>query len=232
MRILLVRLRQIGDVVFTTPAVRAIHEHFPDAILSYIVEPSAAPIVVHNPHLAGSHRGSEAPGVAGPDRRPGAGQTLAGEPLRSGDRFPRRPPSLPADLAERRAAPDRLPDRRTKLDVHDADRKAPRAAPSAFRRESVGPARAARHCAARPLAFSRRDAGRRRRRRSGRRSPGPCRRRRRRSIDRHPCERRAIRSGGGRRRRSSNWPLRWPPQTRGGASSSRQDRPSVTRPIG
>ncbi len=49
MRILLVRLRQIGDVVFTTPAIRALHEHFPDAVLSYIVEPSAAPIVIHNP---------------------------------------------------------------------------------------------------------------------------------------------------------------------------------------
>ena len=49
MRILLIRLRQIGDVVFTTPAIRALHEHFPDAVLSYIVEPAAAPIVVHNP---------------------------------------------------------------------------------------------------------------------------------------------------------------------------------------
>ena len=51
MRILLVRLRQIGDVVFTTPAVRAIRERFPDAFLSYIVEPAAAPIVLNNPHL-------------------------------------------------------------------------------------------------------------------------------------------------------------------------------------
>jgi lipopolysaccharide heptosyltransferase II len=49
MRILLVRLRQIGDVVFTTPAIRALHEQFPDAFLSYIVEPAAAPIVIHNP---------------------------------------------------------------------------------------------------------------------------------------------------------------------------------------
>ena len=49
MRILLVRLRQIGDVVFTTPAIRALREHFPDAVLSYIVEPAAAPIVIHNP---------------------------------------------------------------------------------------------------------------------------------------------------------------------------------------
>lgn len=51
MRILLVRLRQIGDVVFTTPAVRALRERFPDAHLSYLVEPEAAPIVALNPHL-------------------------------------------------------------------------------------------------------------------------------------------------------------------------------------
>src|SRR3954467_10167457 len=51
MRILLVRLRQIGDVVFTTPAVHALRRRFPDAHLSYIVEPAAAPIVVNNPHL-------------------------------------------------------------------------------------------------------------------------------------------------------------------------------------
>src|SRR5476649_2955796 len=52
MRILLVRLRQIGDVVFTTPAVHALRQRFPDAHISYIVEPAAAPIVLHNPHLS------------------------------------------------------------------------------------------------------------------------------------------------------------------------------------
>src|SRR3954464_4614731 len=51
MRILLVRLRQIGDVVFTTPAVHALRRRFPDAHLAYLVEPAAAPIVAHNPHL-------------------------------------------------------------------------------------------------------------------------------------------------------------------------------------
>ena len=50
-RILLVRLRQIGDVVFTTPAVHALRRHFPGAHLAYLVEPAAAPIVAHNPHL-------------------------------------------------------------------------------------------------------------------------------------------------------------------------------------
>ena len=51
MRILIVRLRQIGDVVFTTPAVAALRRHFPEAHLTYLVEPAAAPIVAGNPHL-------------------------------------------------------------------------------------------------------------------------------------------------------------------------------------
>ncbi|OLE81020.1 MAG: hypothetical protein AUF76_13730 [Acidobacteria bacterium 13_1_20CM_2_65_9] len=51
MRILLVRLRQIGDVVFTTPVVRALRQKFPDAHLTYVVEPAAAAVVLDNPHL-------------------------------------------------------------------------------------------------------------------------------------------------------------------------------------
>jgi lipopolysaccharide heptosyltransferase II len=51
LRILLVRLRQIGDVVFTTPAVRALRERFPDAHICYLVEPAAAPVVALNPHI-------------------------------------------------------------------------------------------------------------------------------------------------------------------------------------
>ena len=51
MRILLIRLRLIGDVVFTTPAIAALRTRFPDASLTYLVERSAEPIVRHNPHL-------------------------------------------------------------------------------------------------------------------------------------------------------------------------------------
>ena len=50
-RILLVRLREIGDVVFTTPAIRALRRRFPNAHISYIVEPHAAAVVEHNPHI-------------------------------------------------------------------------------------------------------------------------------------------------------------------------------------
>src|SRR5436190_8506549 len=51
MNILLVRLRLIGDVVFTTPAIRAIRRHYPDARITYIVEEEAAAVVRDNPHL-------------------------------------------------------------------------------------------------------------------------------------------------------------------------------------
>jgi ADP-heptose:LPS heptosyltransferase len=50
-RILLIRLRQIGDVVFTTPAIQGLRERFRDAYITYVVEPAAAPVVAGNPHL-------------------------------------------------------------------------------------------------------------------------------------------------------------------------------------
>jgi lipopolysaccharide heptosyltransferase II len=51
-RVLLVRLRLIGDVVFTTPAIRALRRRFPDAELTYLVESAAVPVVATNPHLS------------------------------------------------------------------------------------------------------------------------------------------------------------------------------------
>jgi lipopolysaccharide heptosyltransferase II len=50
-RILMVRLRPIGDVVFTTPLVSALRRHYPEAHLTYVVEPDAAPVVEGNPHI-------------------------------------------------------------------------------------------------------------------------------------------------------------------------------------
>jgi heptosyltransferase I len=49
--ILLIRLRMIGDVVFTTPIPRALKRVFPDARLTYVVEPEAAPVIAGNPHI-------------------------------------------------------------------------------------------------------------------------------------------------------------------------------------
>ena len=51
MKILLIRLRLIGDVVFTTPIVRAVRRRYPDAHIAYVVEPVAAPVISANPHL-------------------------------------------------------------------------------------------------------------------------------------------------------------------------------------
>ena len=52
MTILLIRLRLIGDVVFTTPMIRALRDRYPQARLIYVVESAAAPVVAHNPHLS------------------------------------------------------------------------------------------------------------------------------------------------------------------------------------
>lgn len=52
MKILLVRLRLIGDVVFTTPVIRALRRRYPDARITYLVESAAAPVVSTNPDIS------------------------------------------------------------------------------------------------------------------------------------------------------------------------------------
>jgi len=49
--ILLIRLRLIGDVVFTTPIPRALKRAFPGARVDYLVERRAAAVVAGNPHV-------------------------------------------------------------------------------------------------------------------------------------------------------------------------------------
>jgi lipopolysaccharide heptosyltransferase II len=46
-----VRLRLIGDVMFTTPLLRGLKRAYPNARLTYLVEADAAPVVRNNPHL-------------------------------------------------------------------------------------------------------------------------------------------------------------------------------------
>ena len=48
MNILLIRLRLIGDVVFTTPAIGAVRRKFPAARITYLVEAPAEPVVRHH----------------------------------------------------------------------------------------------------------------------------------------------------------------------------------------
>ena len=52
MTILLIRLRLIGDVVFTTPLIGALRRRYPAARLLYLVEESAAPVVAAHPDLS------------------------------------------------------------------------------------------------------------------------------------------------------------------------------------
>jgi ADP-heptose:LPS heptosyltransferase len=51
MKIVFVRLRLVGDVVFTTPLIREVRRRDPGAHLCYVVEPAAAAVVRGNPHL-------------------------------------------------------------------------------------------------------------------------------------------------------------------------------------
>ena len=52
LKILLVRPRLIGDVLLTTPVIRAMRRRYPDAELVYMVEAHSAPVVTSNPHLS------------------------------------------------------------------------------------------------------------------------------------------------------------------------------------
>ena len=41
----------IGDVLLTTPAIRALRRRYPEATLIYLVEELAAPVILANPHV-------------------------------------------------------------------------------------------------------------------------------------------------------------------------------------
>ena len=49
--ILLIRLSSLGDVVLTTPAIRAVRAHFPDAYIAMLVAKQSADVLRENPHL-------------------------------------------------------------------------------------------------------------------------------------------------------------------------------------
>ncbi|MCY3742002.1 MAG: glycosyltransferase family 9 protein [Candidatus Poribacteria bacterium] len=50
-KILLIRLSSLGDIVLTTPAIRAVRARFPDAYISMLIAKQSAEILRENPHL-------------------------------------------------------------------------------------------------------------------------------------------------------------------------------------
>ena len=51
MRILLIQLRRLGDVLMTTPAIRAVRQHYPSAQITFLTEAPSDQLLEHNPHL-------------------------------------------------------------------------------------------------------------------------------------------------------------------------------------
>ncbi|MYF98351.1 glycosyltransferase family 9 protein [Candidatus Poribacteria bacterium] len=50
-KILLIRLSSLGDIVLTTPAIRAVRAHFPQAYIAMLVAKQSADVLLQNPHL-------------------------------------------------------------------------------------------------------------------------------------------------------------------------------------
>ena len=51
-RILIIKPRAIGDVILSTPFVRALKKHMPDAEIDFMIEPFAAPAIEGNPNIS------------------------------------------------------------------------------------------------------------------------------------------------------------------------------------
>lgn len=50
-RILISRMKFVGDVVLTTPIIRAVREQYPDAFIAYLGDSEAVSLLDNNPHL-------------------------------------------------------------------------------------------------------------------------------------------------------------------------------------
>jgi len=50
-RILVIQLRQLGDVLLTTPALRTIRKKFPSSKIAFLVDKKFEPLLRYNPHL-------------------------------------------------------------------------------------------------------------------------------------------------------------------------------------
>lgn len=63
--ILILRLSAIGDVVLTTPLIRALRRRFPNARIDFVIKQAFAELVEHNPHLNRVHRVEPVTGFKG-----------------------------------------------------------------------------------------------------------------------------------------------------------------------
>ncbi len=146
MKILLVRLRLIGDVVLTTPLMSALRRRYPDAHLTYVVEPAAEPVVRRQPPPRRDHRGAR--GGAGVARLRDdlvLARAAAARAVRRRHRSAWRSAERLAHVGQRRPQANRLQDRGPLVDVHTRRSAPGRPGAAAFGAEPVGPARAARH---------------------------------------------------------------------------------------
>lgn len=50
-RILLTRLKFIGDIVLTTPLIRTLRDRFPNAYIGYLGDKNGVSLLEHNPYL-------------------------------------------------------------------------------------------------------------------------------------------------------------------------------------
>ena len=50
-KILVCQLRQIGDVILTTPALELLRRRFPAAEIHVLTEKKCLPVLEHNPHI-------------------------------------------------------------------------------------------------------------------------------------------------------------------------------------
>src|SRR5271156_1571046 len=53
LKILIIRFSSIGDIILTTPVIRAAKKSFPNADIYFITKPEYADLVRFNPHLSG-----------------------------------------------------------------------------------------------------------------------------------------------------------------------------------
>lgn len=63
MRFLFVRLSSMGDIVLTTPLIRALAERYPEAELHYLTRPAYRPLLQHHPLLTAVHTWPPSPSL-------------------------------------------------------------------------------------------------------------------------------------------------------------------------